>query len=158
MSQRDIDMGVELQIYPTGVIPGISLEKNIFSHDQLYFRFGANIFNHRDLGVQEKERGYGIGFSLGYKRFFSDDGTKWKLGVKNDFWWNQVKWENPSLQTEGDTKITVLQPTLEVGYSFKKGAYKIIPSLAAGYEINIKTDGAPTGEGAIILLGISIVK
>lgn len=157
-SQRNIDTGIELQVYPTGIIPGISLENNISIYDQWYIRLGANIFNHRNLGVQEKEEGYGIGFSIGYKRLFSSDETKWKLGVKNDFWWNQVKWENTSLGTNGDTNITVIQPTLELGYVLKKGDFKITPSIATGFEINVKTEGAPTGEGAIILLGIAITK
>jgi len=157
-AQRDVDMGIELQVYPTGIIPGISLEKKISTFDQWYIRLGANIFDHRGLGVQEEEQGYGIGFSLGYKRSFSVDGSKWKIGLKNDFWWNQVKWRKPSVQTEGDTKITVIQPTLEIGYVINKGNFRIVPSIAAGYEINVITEGEPTGEGAIILIGIALVR
>jgi hypothetical protein len=51
----------------------------------------------------------------------------------------------------------VLQPTLEAGWGFVVGE-KIVftPTVAFGFEINVKTEGEPTGEGAIVLLGINL--
>jgi len=60
---------------------------------------------------------------------------------------------------EGHTSITVIQPTVELGYLFILGkSLHMTPSIAFGWEWNAKTDGEPTGEGAILLLGISVGK
>ena len=123
----------------------------------LYTRIGINVFDHRDLGVQAEETGSGYGLSLGYKRYFNDHQDAWRLGIKNDIWFNSVDWENDA-SSMGTTDIVVVQPTVEVSYVFNKGAFMIVPSLAFGLEWNVKTDGEPTGEGPIGLLGVMICK
>jgi hypothetical protein len=46
---------------------------------------------------------------------------------------------------------------LEAGWLFILNEKLIFaPSLAWGYEINIVTDGEPTGEGMILLAGINL--
>ena len=50
--------------------------------------------------------------------------------------------------------------SLEGGYSFVLGSRKrwvVEPSLAFGFEINATTDGEDVGEGAIGILGLSIL-
>ncbi len=56
------------------------------------------------------------------------------------------------------SNITVIQPTIELGYLIKKEFSHITPTIAFGYEWNVKTNGEPTGEGAILLLRIQIGK
>lgn len=149
-----MDIGFEFQAYPTGLIPGISIEKQLASRSFIYARIGYNWIRHRDLGKHDDERGDGYGFSLGYKRYFNDQLVGWQLGVKNDIWWNSIDWQEGS--SEGNTQITVLQPTLSLGYTLNKSQWLIIPSLAFGYEVNVRTEGEPTGEGAILLVGIQV--
>ena len=49
----------------------------------------------------------------------------------------------------------MLQPTVDVSYRFlMSNNFFITPSLAAGFEINIDTDGEDVGEGFIVLLGL----
>ena len=66
------DLSLEVQVYPTGLLPGISIDQSISEKGVFYARVGANLFDHRDLGVQEEEEGSGWGFSLGYKNYFKD--------------------------------------------------------------------------------------
>jgi hypothetical protein len=152
-----IKLNFELQAYPTGLIPGLRLEKNISDASVVHLRLGYNVFDHRDLGVQESESGSGFGFTLGYSKAFKNRKLSW--GVRNDIWWNSVDWENniqvPNM-TAGTTDITVLQPTAELTYKLVDKNVTIRPSLAVGFEWNVKTDGEPTGEGAIVLLGVII--
>lgn len=152
------DVGLEVQIYPTGVIPGLHVEYGLSSKDGLLGRIGYNIVNHRDLGVQDNEKGGGFGFSVGYRHYFKEQRQGFLLGVRTDLWFNKIDWkENPNLinEVQGRTDITVFQPTAEIGYvlALKKEGWTFVPSIALGAEINIKTEGEPVGEGAVLLLG-----
>ena len=161
-TDKSFDVGLEVQAYPTGVIPGIHLEWGVSSQDGLLARIGYNIVRHRDLGVHGDERGGGFGFTLGYRRYFKENRNGFFLGAKSDLWFNKIDWKDDvNLVTEfgGQTDVTVLQPTAEAGYvmNLDKG-WIFVPSIAFGAEINIKTEGSPVGEGAIILLGFTFAK
>ena len=160
-SVAQIDVNIELQAYPTGIIPGLRIEHNQGNKSATHIRLGYNWIRHRDLGVQDDERGDGIGFTLGHKRYFKEGHEGWHLGIKSDFWWNTIDWKNnigEVNEVSGTTNITVIQPTLELGYLISKPNLLITPTIAFGYEWNVKTEGQPTGEGAILLIGIQIGK
>lgn len=152
---RSFDLGLELQAYPTGVIPGIRFEKYIDDKASINARLGYQIIDHRDLGVQENEEGSGYGMSLAYRRFFSSCHEGLSLAFRTDLWFNEIDWENDG--DSGTTNITVLQPTLMGEYAIKAGENLVFtPSLSFGWEWNVSTDGQPTGEGAILLLGVTM--
>ena len=154
-AQNPVGFGFEFQAYPTGLIPGIYFEHAIGDKSDIYARLGYNWIRHRDLGKHDDERGDGFGFSIGYKRFLSNSAkTKWRIGIKNDIWWNSIDWTDGI--DSGNTQITVVQPTLELGYVWQKNNLFISPTLAFGYEVNVRTEGSPTGEGAILLLGFQV--
>ena len=154
--QGSMDVGFEFQAYPTGILPGIRLEKNFSERHAIHLRAGANIFNHRSLGKHFKEEGSGYGFTIGYKRYFQPTHARWFVGVRNDIWFNKVDWTKDIALPpfSGTTKITVIQPTVEAGFTFVKNSFFLSPTLALGFEINTQTEGEPTGEGAILLLGL----
>ena len=157
------DIGLEVQAYPTGVIPGIHLEWGLSDKDGLQARLGYNVVRHRDLGVHGDEKGGGFGFTLGYRRYFKDNRNGFFLGARSDFWFNKMDWKdnvNQSNEVTGQSDIIVFQPTAEAGYVFNIGDSGVIfvPSIAFGAEINVKTDGAEVGEGAILLLGFTFGK
>lgn len=153
-AQNPTDISLELQVYPTGIIPGISIDKYIGSRSSLYGRIGFNFFDHRDLGEQEMEEGSGYGLSLGYKFFFREGYSGWRFGIKNDIWRNRVNWTTD--QISGKTDILVLQPSAELSYVWVRNRLVIAPSIAFGLEWNVDTDGEPTGEGPIALIGIQL--
>ena len=156
-AQSYLDVLFEFQAYPTGLIPGVRIEKSLGVKSAAHVRLGYNWIRHRDLGKHDDEHGVGFGFTIGYKRYFRNNHDGFSLGLKNDIWWNTIDWtDEPS--SSGTTDITVLQPTLELAYSFIKGDLVISPSLAFGFEWNVRTEGEPTGEGAILLVGIQIGK
>lgn len=155
------DVALEIQIYPTGFIPGISIDKHISTKHVAYIRGGFNFFNHRDLGVWTNEEGGGYGGSIGYKRYLNDSQLGFRFGIKNDIWFNTVDWAGFNAVNSpifGRTKIIVIQPTLEAAYVWDFGNILIAPSLAFGLEWNVKTEGEPTGEGPILLFGIQLGK
>ena len=151
-------LNIEFQAYPTGIIPGIRVENKVNDKTDVHLRIGVNIFDHRDLGVHMLESGKGIGFTLGVARYLPS--SKFSLGLKNDLWFNKVNWYDWTVsgRSEGETKITVLQPTAEIAYLINTKRLSVRPSLAFGLEWNVITNGEPTGEGPIILVGIIIGK
>lgn len=156
---RIFDLGFEFQAYPTGLIPGLRLESGFGEQHAVHLRLGYNWLRHQGFGVHEDERGDGFGFTAGYKYYFKPGFQKWFLGVKNDVWWNEVDWKDnigQSGEVSGTTNITVVQPTVEGGITLPVGDnWFFSPSLAFGFEINVVTEGEPTGEGPIVLLGFT---
>lgn len=162
-----VAFGLETQAYPTGIIPGIRLEY-VRQHHNINLRLGYQLINHRDLGVQESEKGTGLGFTLGY-RYHTDrhNPASWFFGARNDVWFNQLDWRDKigqvdnmgqSLEMSGTSNIVVIQPTLEGGYTFFLGEHLFLsPSVSFGYEVNVRTEGAEVGQGAILLLGVSLM-
>ncbi len=148
------DLSAQIQLYPTGLIPGVKIDHSVGTFSRLSLRLGANLFDHRDLGVQDMEEGSGFGFSVGYQRYLRDDYSGLHLELKNDVWWNTVDWQTNAFN--GTTEIVVLQPTLSLGYTMFLGySFFISPSIGFGWEWNVVVSGSPTGEGAIGLLGLS---
>lgn len=162
-STKSFDVGLEVQAYPTGIIPGIHLEWGLSEKDGLLTRIGYNLVRHRDLGKHEDERGGGFGFTLGYRRYFKANRNGLFIGAKSDIWFNKIDWKDKigqSAEVSGQTDITVLQPTAELGYVFNLGenGWILVPSVAFGAEINVKTKGSEVGEGAIVLIGFTLGK
>lgn len=157
-----LSLSGEFQVYPTGLIPGIKIEHGLSAHESIGLRIGYNWFRHRDLGVHEDERGDGFGCTIGYKRYIKEMHKGLFVGIRSDLWWNEVDWKDGlggADEESGLTRITVVQPTVELGYAFRTASdFVVSPAIALGFEWNVKTNGAPTGEGAIVLLGISIGK
>ena len=150
--------GAEFQVYPTGILPGLRLELPVSNHDGLHLRLGYNAFNHRDLGVQDREVGGGFGGTLGYRHYFGDY-EAFFLGARNDLWFNTVNWtmnQGAANESTGTTEIIVVQPTAEAGYLFNfSDKWSLAPSIGFGFEVNAVSNGEDVGQGAILLLGIS---
>ncbi len=169
-SPRFLEVGIEVQAYPTGVIPGIRADFAITPRDIINVRGAYQIINHRSLGVHDDEKGNGVGGTLGYRRFILKDLEGLFAGARFDVWANSIDWvDNPvdvlTAGCAGTTDILVMQPTLEVGYTWLASEhFSLSPSFSFGYEINVSEKlksgtycqgKEGTGEGAIILLGLA---
>jgi len=155
IKERDIEYGVEIQVYPAGIIPGLRIEKFLNATSSINLRLGYQIMDHRDLGVQDNEEGTGYGGSIAYRRFFKPDHKGLSLAIRTDLWFNKLDWQSDN--RSGTTNLKVIQPTLMGEYAFRPNSnLSITPSLSFGWEWNASTDGEPTGEGAILLIGCSV--
>lgn len=156
--KRVVDFGLEVQVYPTGVIPGVRFEKSFSKRDLVTARLGYQIIDHRDQGEHDDETGSGYGGSAGYKHYFNRFFNGPSIGVRADFWSNKIDWESKTDTgtRTGTSEILVVQPTAEIGWGLLLGENMVLtPALAFGFEINVKTDGEETGEGAILLAGLT---
>ena len=153
-----LDVSFELQVYPTGVIPGVRFELALDNQQSIHIRLGVQEIRHEDFGVHDDERGDGAGFTLGYKRYFSPGLTGPALSFRTDLWFNSLDWSDDvgtASERRGRTDVTVLQPTIEFSWHYPLGTqFFVTPSAAAGFEINVDTDGEDVGEGFIILAGV----
>ncbi len=161
--QAQTDLSFEFQAYPTGLVPGIRIAKLFQEQHAVHLRLGYNWIRHQDFGVHEDERGDGFGGTLGYRRYFSPNYEKWFAGVRSDLWFNELTWKDNIGGVDeitGVSNIIVVQPTVEGGYLFLlgDGSTFVAPSVGFGLEINVKTEGAEVGQGAILLLGFSFGK
>lgn len=156
--QRIHDLSLEGQVYPTGIIPGLRIAAGFSQRHDLNLRLGLNLIDHRDLGVQDNETGWGFGGSLGYRYYFHPGWTKWFVGPRVDLWRNRIDWMDNETGTIGVTRLLVVQPTAEGGYlwALGKGKWALAATLSFGVEVNAVTDGEPTGQGAILLAGLQL--
>jgi hypothetical protein len=143
--------GVEVRQYLTGTIPEL-LYRYPLSTFEIGFSAGVNIAYHGDQGVQAEESGMGYGAGLAIRHFFSNGLFS---GLRLDFWRMQIDWMN-SQGGAGRSHFILFQPTLEVGKTFEWRSFQITPALSAGAEVNTFVDGASTGQGPVVLLGLAV--
>ncbi|MEL6389813.1 MAG: hypothetical protein AAFQ02_06600 [Bacteroidota bacterium] len=154
-SPKRFYFGPELQVYPTGIIPGLRLEYLLTKSSFISVRAAVQIIDHRDLGVHDDETGTGYGYSIGYHRKFGREERPWSMGVRCDIWHNSIDWMDDTPLRFGNSQINVFQPTVILGYDILPSTNNVIrPSIGFGYEWNAITNGEPTGEGPILLVGI----
>ncbi len=154
-------VGAEVQWYPAGWIIGPSVNYFITPKHVLNARLGINIANRKNFsGLNDDEKGNAFGGSLGYRFKFTPGKSSFFLGARVDLWGMKIKWKNKigtPQETNGTTKITIFQPTAELGYwiKFKNSKMSLLFSAGGGAEINIKTTGKEVGQGGIWLLDVS---
>ncbi len=162
-------LGMEMQAYPAGIVPGIRFDLGISDQLNLTSRIGYNFTDRRNWGEHDNEEGAGPGFGLGLERtgFLAQNLS---LHARTDLWFMDIDWSDPYSgpilcgalpcpDEIGKTSIVILQPTIGIGYSIPfSNRYFVKPSLSFGYEINIKTEGEEVGQGAILLVGFQLSK
>ncbi len=162
-----LDIGLEYQMYPAGMMPGLRAEIGLgtYKNHGLNLRVGYNRARRNDWGEHADERGGGWGASLGYRYYLKGRLNGFFLGARTDYWKLDIDWTNTGADGDlwtsdddtGTTEIHILQPTAELGYIFFLGQKKRIfltPKINWGWEKNIVTNGEPVGQGAIFLWGI----
>jgi len=159
---RRVEVGLESQAYPTGVIGAASVRLPVAGRHRIGFRAGYNRARRSDNGEHDDERGGGPGIGAAYRFGLRPEARGLFFGARVDLWWLEIDWtDDPGLTTEvrGSTDILVLQPTGEVGWRFTFGSemrWAVEPSVALGAEINVRTEGEDVGEGAILLGGVAV--
>ncbi len=156
-------LGIETQVYPAGVIPGLHAQWELSPNEALTARLAHNFTDRRDFGEHDDEEGGGFGAGLGYRRYLGHSREGWLWGARIDVWDLEIDWEDGGgtpAASSGSTDILVLQPSAELGYGLRLGdsKWRLEWTLGLGAEINIDSDGEDVGEGAILLLGATLVR
>ena len=160
-------VGMSVQGYPAGGILTLKMAREVSIADVVSVYAGFNTTDRGAWGKFANEKGGGWGFGFAWRRYrlISRAGQKsrirtgWFFGGRTDLWYLDIDWRTAGRPAQtGSTSVTVLQPTGQVGHTWLLyDDHLSIDAIAAlGAEINIKTDGDPVGEGAIMLGGIHI--
>ena len=151
--ERVFGAGFEFQVYPSGGIFTARGSMQLDDNDALFGYLGYNLAERGDNGEHLREEGGGPGVGLSWRHYLGDDRSGWHFGVRTDVWLMDIDWTDPN--DSGRTDIVVFQPTAQGGYTWLVDDDWVIDVGASiGAEINVHTDGAPVGEGAILLLGV----
>lgn len=155
-----LNLGAEFQAYPAGQMYGLRAEYFINQKSEINFRVGYNAAFRMDFsGLNDNEQGGGWGFTPGYRYHFNNGFLRnFFVGARCDFWQLSIDWrDDDNVPITGNTKITVVQPTVDLGYKLKltKGLSATF-SVAFGQEINVVTKGDEVGQGGISLVGATL--
>lgn len=152
--------GVTLQAYPAGTIVALHGAISLGQRDALRGYAAYNITHRRDFGEHEDERGGGPGAGVAWRHYFGSGHHGLHVGPRIDMWLLAVDWIDHNGLEKGSTSLVVLQPTAQLGYTwqFGNGRFALAATAALGAEINVITEGEDVGQGAILLLGVSISK
>ena len=155
---RQFMRGLAVQAYPAGVILNGHFAYFYKPNKTIGIYVGYNLTNRRDWGEHDDEQGGGAGAGIAWRHYFKEkDVSGFHAGIRTDIWFLTIDWEQDTGQ-QGETEVSVLQPTAQVGYSFfppdRRLAFEVNASLGA--EINVLTRGDDVGQGAIFLIGFSM--
>lgn len=121
-------------------------------------KLGYNIARRQDFGEHDKEEGGGFGFAMGYRQYLKAGHAGFSLEGRLGMWFLDIDWEDNAPSRQGNSNISVFQPTVGIGYDFLVNNDKIKLGIlvAFGYEVNVTTSGEDVGQGGISLVGLSV--
>jgi hypothetical protein len=149
--------GLEVRQYLVGTISEVVGRIAVTQKTEVDLGGGVDVAYHGRQGVQDRENGFGYGVSGGVRLYLVNPLF---FGIRTDVWRTTIDWTNHSnsnLPPSGTSRLIVLQPTVEVGSNFQFGNLWFSPALSFGAEINTFVNGAPTGQGLILLLGLTML-
>jgi hypothetical protein len=154
-----INLGAEIQAYAAGASLGARADLYLGKHVNWNFRLSYHFLNRqRESDINIEEKGGGFGAALGY-RYFLDKREGIFFGGRADFRKMNIDWvaESPfSILTYGTTEVSILQPTVEVGYQFKINKHwTIAPAISSGFNLNLITNGERVTGGFIAHIGVN---
>ncbi|MBN4056349.1 hypothetical protein JYT20_01375 [Rhodothermus sp. AH-315-K08] len=154
-AQAQVQPGMEIQIYPAGVIIALKAVFSVNDSNAFELMAGYNWTARRDWGEHDDERGAGPGLSAAWR---VETGSFY-AGGRADLWYLDVAWrQNEGLGRSGASTVWVVQPTLRAGYTRPFRGHRLDFGAALGREINVLTRGEEVGQGAIFLVGVSVVR
>lgn len=148
--------GLDAQRYPAGFIFQAKADWAVGKKGLLMAKGGYNLARRQDFGKKDKEEGGGFGFSGALREYFKPGRTGFYSELQISTWFLDIDWEDDIPVRRGSTDITVIQPTIGIGYDLLLPPnVKLSMIIAFGYELNVITSGEPVGEGGISLVGLS---
>lgn len=154
-------LGAEAQWYPAGWLAGPAAMYFLGKRDVLVGKLSVNFANrHGWSGLNDDEKGTGIGVSVGYRYLLKEKPNTFFIGVRSELYTIKINWKNNiglPAETSGSTRTIVFQPSIEAGYLIRPVSKNWVYTFSggAGREINVVTKGRPVGQGGIWLLQAS---
>lgn len=154
---RSFDAGGEYQYTKDGPVFSLQLAFNAEEHHSIVLRGGYMKLSGKTTIAHTGESGSGWGGSVGYRYHFSVIPKRFFIGPRAGLWNMNISWSDS--ESEGTSKLLMLQPALETGYTLIINDYAYItPFIAAGIQTTLSSKGEKTayGSGFILMAGISL--
>jgi len=145
--KNNLEIGTELEVYPTGYIPTITSNIFLSPNWALRLRLGTNIADRKDYsGLNDNETAKGYGGSIGVVKYFPIWSGNITAGFTTDFWRMKTNWIDNN--QKGTTTNLVIQPWINSGYLYNISD-KINTGISIGFgrEINTMNKGEEVGQG-----------
>lgn len=152
---RTTDVGAAYQYTPDYHSYSLHLGFNAEENHSFILRASYTSALNQSTSLHNRESGHGWGAYLGYRYHFSVIPKRFFLGLGLGIQSADIHWSNTLL--EGDSKKTVLQPTVETGYTLVINDYMYItPSLSGILQTKLSSSGAEVKYGSDFLPGFGI--
>lgn len=154
---RTTDVGAEFQYASDFTSYKLHIGFNAEEHHSFILRGGYLKTLKQTTSAHNSEKGSGWEGSLGYRYHFSVVPKRFFIGAGIGIQSVNINWS--AFLTEGSTKLLVLQPAIETGYTLVINDYMFITPVVAGIlqtTINTKGDKVAYGSGFLPSAGISL--
>ncbi len=155
LGYNTVDIGGDYQWNPDASSYSLHVAFNAKIHHSIILRGGYTNLEPNNI-IDNSEKGNGWNASIGYRYYPNIRPYKFYIGTKIELSDLKIDWSR--FIGAGTTKILVLQPTIETGYTFLiNDLFFITPNIGAGYQTTINTNGSAVtyGNGFIPVIGIS---
>jgi hypothetical protein len=143
---RTVDVGAGYQYIENGMLTDLLVSINAEEHHSFIVRAGYITTNGLRTHLHKNEEGNGWGGGLGYRYHFSVIPKRFFIGAKVNLWNMKIHWN--MLDREEETKLLVIQPAIETGYTLLiNDIFFITPNFSATYQKTIKTTGEKVAYG-----------
>ena len=157
LGYRTFDIGAEYQYVKDGPAFNLQLALNAEEHHSIVMRAGYMKAAGKTTATHNNEAGSGWGGSVGYRYYFSILPKRFFAGARAGLWNMNINWSVP--EAEGVSKLLVLQPAFETGYTLLVNDMLFItPYISAGTQITLNAKGEKVsyGNGFVPMAGISV--
>lgn len=154
---RTVDAGAEYQYVKDGPVINFQLAFNSEEFHSIVLKAGYRKLSGKATAAHNSESGSAWGASIGYRYHFSVIPKRFFIGARAGIWSMNVNWSKP--EAEGGSKLIVIQPAFETGYTFIINDYLYItPNVSASFQKTLSTKGETVayGTGFTPMAGISI--
>jgi Protein of unknown function (DUF3575) len=154
---RTFDIGAEYQYTKSGPSYNLQVAFNSEEHHSIVLRAGYNIATGQTTPTHNNEEGSGWSGSLGYRYYFSVLPKRFFIGARAAVAAMDIQWSIHA--TNGSSKLMVLQPAVETGYTLLiNDMFFITPHISAGIQttLNNKGEKVTYGNGFLPGAGISM--
>lgn len=155
--ERSALFGVEANAYPTGQLIGPRGELRLAERGALSGRAAIHFADRGDDGEHDREDGSGYTGGIGWRQWLDDYGDDWFVGARLELSRLALGWtDDGPPERSGNSNVTIVTPFIEGGYSWAfENDLRLDLFASLGREVNVDTDGADVGEGAILMVGVS---
>ncbi len=156
LGYRTLDAGAGYLYSEEGPVFNLRFALNARERHSFVFGVGYKKLNRQSTAQHSVEEGNGWGGFLGYRYHFSVMPKRFFIGVRAEVQSMKIDWV--TTEGEGTSRLLVLQPGLETGYTFLiNDLFFITPHIIASLQKKLSAKGEPVsfGKDFLPMAGIS---